>query len=1173
VWGSRSIWQRENFSEKKLINRKTNLQMSNSLRKISSVALSVATAITLSGSAMVLPASAATVDELQAQIASLLAQITALQSQLSGAQGTATASYNFTRDLTLGSKGDDVKALQQFLNSKGYTVAASGVGSAGNESTYFGSLTQKALAKYQAAVGITPAAGYFGPKTRAYVASVAASGGSTGGSTGGVVPTGAALSVALASDSPAAKTLGSGTAFNAGLKAVLTAGSADVSVNSITIAKSGFVANTNLNGVDIIDSTGVRHGQVVTSVNADNTITITMTSDPIVVKAGKSETITVRFNLLAGSYTGTVSFGIASASAIAVTSGVTVSGSFPISGATMNVVDGSSSLATVTLNVLTSTGSSTLNVDAASLQEITKFRIAETSSKEGVYLHSWTLYNYGNAAAADYKDVTLEAQDGTVIATAQPSGQYVTFKPASPYFIDKGLTKDFTIKAKITGGTTKTIKLVTYNDYDMDIRGASTGVSIIPSATGNDTSFPVGNQWNQTTIGSGGITLQRASDSPSSAVTPGAQNVVLAKFTTKPTGENYELRQVKFYIATSSTYAAAHDLSGTVYVKVNGSIVYSVAASSISKTAQTTVNLSTYPILTAGQDNTITIEGSISSSATASDTYKVEDFDLTSAKRLVSNDLLSDGDTGLAVAVADGLTIPVQAAKLAVTTLSSPVANSVVIGTSQYEFAQIQLNAQSGGEDVKVTSIVVTNTKTANAAYADISNLLMYKDNETSALATTASTATNAATVTFSFSSPIIVTKATPVTLHLKGNVVADAGGSSTSTQKFNVASSTTAVSATGYTTGNTLTNGSDITFGGNGQAMTIVSSGKLIFSLVSGSGASPSSNQVVGAGTSNGVYLAFKLTSQYETQKITSLKLSSVATALATTTLTNIRLYEGSATTAFASAPQFDTCTGTICEVTFTASDNLLSAPVPTGGVTVYMKADVAAGGSAILGNDFKFSIASTTHIAVKGSVSGLTTGTITGSATSSGVSYIVPQNVKIEAVSPTTAAQVGTSAGQNVAVFKITNNGSAAVLLSTSTLTFTNGGSATTTTSFKIYSSAMGGGQSDTSGWNSGSGYAASVGTTGASSSISFATTTYSAAEQKIDGGSWRYLTIKTTTAVANNDTFQFSVSALGNIKFNVDEADLGYDGNGDGDLSDTILGLYVDGIPALSTVTAKT
>ena len=50
----------------------------------------------------------------------LLAQIQQLQAQLNAAQGggsSMSTSYNFTRDLTVGSTGADVKALQQFLNA------------------------------------------------------------------------------------------------------------------------------------------------------------------------------------------------------------------------------------------------------------------------------------------------------------------------------------------------------------------------------------------------------------------------------------------------------------------------------------------------------------------------------------------------------------------------------------------------------------------------------------------------------------------------------------------------------------------------------------------------------------------------------------------------------------------------------------------------------------------------------------------------------------------------------------------------------------------------------------------------------------------------------------------------------------------------------------------------
>lgn len=99
---------------------------------------------------------------LQAQVQTLLAQIAALQS--AGSHST------FSRNLMRGSKGTDVKSLQMYLNTHGYVVAMNGPGSTGNETMTFGNATKKALIKMQKAVGIAPASGYFGPKTRAYIA-------------------------------------------------------------------------------------------------------------------------------------------------------------------------------------------------------------------------------------------------------------------------------------------------------------------------------------------------------------------------------------------------------------------------------------------------------------------------------------------------------------------------------------------------------------------------------------------------------------------------------------------------------------------------------------------------------------------------------------------------------------------------------------------------------------------------------------------------------------------------------------------------------------------------------------------------------------------------------------------------------------------------------------------
>jgi hypothetical protein len=119
------------------------------------------------GAAMVLstvgiPASAQTTAELTAQINSLLAMIAQLQAQIAGTTPTTGVGMTFTSDLTIGSTGAEVSALQQWLVSQGYLAMPAGVAYG-----YFGPLTQSALAKYQAEAGISPAAGYFGPITRA----------------------------------------------------------------------------------------------------------------------------------------------------------------------------------------------------------------------------------------------------------------------------------------------------------------------------------------------------------------------------------------------------------------------------------------------------------------------------------------------------------------------------------------------------------------------------------------------------------------------------------------------------------------------------------------------------------------------------------------------------------------------------------------------------------------------------------------------------------------------------------------------------------------------------------------------------------------------------------------------------------------------------------------------
>ena len=125
---------------------------------------------------LVAPASAgaATVAELQAMIAQLQAQISALV----GGSSTGTA-VKFNTDLTIGSTGADVTALQQAMVNQGHLQMPVNVSYG-----YFGALTRSAVARWQAASGIAPAAGYFGPISRARANASFGAGTGTGTGTG-----------------------------------------------------------------------------------------------------------------------------------------------------------------------------------------------------------------------------------------------------------------------------------------------------------------------------------------------------------------------------------------------------------------------------------------------------------------------------------------------------------------------------------------------------------------------------------------------------------------------------------------------------------------------------------------------------------------------------------------------------------------------------------------------------------------------------------------------------------------------------------------------------------------------------------------------------------------------------------------------------------------------------
>ena len=86
----------------------------------------------------------------------------------------------FLRNMGLGSTGEDVKKLQQFLNINEYVVSTIGAGATNQETTFFGPRTKQAVKVFQeyfasqilTPLGLTQGTGYFGESTRAFVNSL-----------------------------------------------------------------------------------------------------------------------------------------------------------------------------------------------------------------------------------------------------------------------------------------------------------------------------------------------------------------------------------------------------------------------------------------------------------------------------------------------------------------------------------------------------------------------------------------------------------------------------------------------------------------------------------------------------------------------------------------------------------------------------------------------------------------------------------------------------------------------------------------------------------------------------------------------------------------------------------------------------------------------------------------
>ena len=505
-------------------------------------------------------ANAQTTTSLQAQIAALLAQIQTLQSQLNAQGGTsgttATSAYSFTKDLTLGSKGADVTALQQLLINAGDLTAVSA------PTGYFGTLTQAALAKYQAAKGISPAAGYFGPKTRAYVASLSVStttttttttttGTTTTGiqTTSGIAAPASGMAVSIASNNPAAGSLIStatgctGACYGAARVPVLsvnfTAGNASgVTVSSVSFNKVGVLSDSSVSGAYLL-----QNGKVLYQYNSLNQGVLNFSGMSLNVPAGQTITLTLAIDVSGGLSAGnTVSFSLNAASDVSAvganSNAVTPTGTFPLNGNLFTVTNVSNpNLASVDIET-----SAVGNQVTAGTQNNLVAAWTFTPNNSKVYLNNINFHVIGSANKGDIRNVKLMVngtQVGPTLATVNQDGTAFFDASAAPGVLNTG-SNNVQVFADIMGSPSYNFQFEILNGYDVNAIDSQYNVPVETySKVGMNASSPV-------YIQQGQITVTQDANTPTGNIAKGQSSITLAKFDVYAAGEAVKVKWLPF---------------------------------------------------------------------------------------------------------------------------------------------------------------------------------------------------------------------------------------------------------------------------------------------------------------------------------------------------------------------------------------------------------------------------------------------------------------------------------------------------------------------------------------------------------------------------------------------------------------------------------------------------
>lgn len=379
------------------------------------------------------------------------------------ATSAQSAAYTFNTNLTIGSRGADVVALQTFLESKGLITIPAGVAKG-----YFGSLTRSAVRAYQISKGITPTAGYFGPVTRAAVNAEAMVTNPTTPTTPTVPSTGTtegSLDVKLAptpANNANVQTQNDVPVYGLEFKAQL----ANVTVQTVDLQVAVTLSGSAENPSTLINTVKVWDGSTVLATIPVNSTTFTKDQNQVyyiripglnfMVPKDTTKTLTVSFSTNSVDTERVVTIDGYNTSSVRATSGAGIS--------TFYSIDGSGFTRTHTFK---RPGTSSLTLSAAtSPLRSQNFRISSTNGAEGVSLLQFNVKSetgdskittvYASTTASGTAPSTLYLYDGSTLVSSQTvtsSGATVTFSNLN-LVVAKDVIKTLTVKADFPSNTT-----------------------------------------------------------------------------------------------------------------------------------------------------------------------------------------------------------------------------------------------------------------------------------------------------------------------------------------------------------------------------------------------------------------------------------------------------------------------------------------------------------------------------------------------------------------------------------------------------------------------------------------------------------------------------------------------------------------------------------------------